>query len=83
MAVCFTTNSLICKQRLRIGLSQALQLLVAELEADQLCLGVVRELVGVVFDVVNIDGGHGKSPFINEKTPLPCELWGLDLLHPR
>ena len=37
---------------------QALEFLVAELHTDQLCLGFVRQRVGVVVDVVDFDGGH-------------------------
>ena len=43
--------------RSRLGL-QAGQLLVAELKADQLGLGLVRECVAVVVNVVDFDGGH-------------------------
>jgi hypothetical protein len=36
----------------------------------------VREFVEVVFFIVDFDGGHGISPFINEKNPQPFEPWG-------
>ena len=46
------------------GLSlQAGQFLVAELDADQLSLGFVGEFVGVVFDIIDFDGGHIEESF--------------------
>jgi hypothetical protein len=56
--------------------------LIAELKTGQLGLGFVGEIGGVVFGVINIDGGHKKRPFRIEK-PRPLVRDGVERFSPK